>query len=115
MKRLFLILMLVVLPFQISWAAAASYCQHEQGKASQHFGHHDHKHNVSPSAKKDKSEPGKIDPDCGYCHLSSAYILPVTATPILFVPDSMPVDIRFPSYLSHIPDGLIRPDWQAAS
>lgn len=115
MKRIFLILMMVVLPLQISWAAVTNYCQHEEGKASQHFGHHDHKHNISSSGKQDKSDPGKIDADCGFCHLSCAYIISATATPILFFPDSTPVDIPLFSYLSHIPDGLIRPDWQAAS
>ena len=32
--------LLIVLPLQISWAVAATYCQHETG-STQHFGHHD--------------------------------------------------------------------------
>ncbi|MBU0601652.1 MAG: hypothetical protein KKD25_04520 [Gammaproteobacteria bacterium] len=44
MRRWLSILLLVFLPFQFTWAAAAGYCQHETGAAAQHFGHHDHKH-----------------------------------------------------------------------
>ena len=115
MKRIFLIFLLVMLPFQMSWGAVASYCQHEEGKAAQHFGHHDHKHHASASTKQDKSNPGKIDSDCGYCHLSWAKSACTAVSPIAFPQDSTPVEVQLSSYLSHIPDGLIRPDWQPAS
>jgi hypothetical protein len=43
MRRWLSIFLLIVLPLQISWAVAATYCQHETG-STKHFGHHDHKH-----------------------------------------------------------------------
>ena len=47
MKKFFLILLLFVLPLQMSWAAASAYCLHEEGKAAQHPGHHSHQHKAS--------------------------------------------------------------------
>ena len=44
MRRWLSILLLVLLPFQFSWAAVGSYCEHESGTRAQHFGHHEHKH-----------------------------------------------------------------------
>jgi hypothetical protein len=44
MRRLILILLLTVMPLQWSWAAIASFCQHEAGRAEQHLGHHVHEH-----------------------------------------------------------------------
>lgn len=71
MRRFVLILMMVLLPLQWSWAAAASVCGHEQGKA--HFGHHEHKH---ASSVETTAEPGHVEdgtaasyhPDCQVCH-----------------------------------------------
>ncbi|MBS0308891.1 MAG: hypothetical protein JSS58_07960, partial [Proteobacteria bacterium] len=50
MKRFILILLLAILPFQFAWAAVGGYCQHEEGKAAQHFGHHIHKHDQASDA-----------------------------------------------------------------
>lgn len=71
MRRLVLIVMMCLLSFQWSWAAAASVCEHEQGKA--HFGHHEHKHSGADEAQQvssDTSDEGAINyhPDCQTCH-----------------------------------------------
>ncbi len=44
MRKLLAILLISLLSLQASWAAAASYCRHEQGAAARHFGHHEHRH-----------------------------------------------------------------------
>ena len=76
MKRLLMILMMVVLPFQLSWAAAAAYCQHENSPVSSHFGHHVHKHAINAADAKTDKSPSKLtsDDDCTVCHLGGAGI-----------------------------------------
>ena len=47
MRRWLFIFLLLVLPFQMVWAAAAPYCAHEVNpSAKKHFGHHEHKHSA---------------------------------------------------------------------
>ena len=71
MRRFCLILLLLILPFQLNWAVAAAYCQHEEASQSKwHFGHHEHHHQSSTKAGHDKK--AVIDTDCGVCHLVSA-------------------------------------------
>jgi hypothetical protein len=73
MKRLLLILLLIALPFQMTWASAARYCLHEQGKAAQHFGHHEHQHHASaqePAKDQKSSKSLAVDTDCGVCQFN---------------------------------------------
>jgi hypothetical protein len=42
MRRWLTILLLFLLPFQLSWAASAAYCQHERDAQGGHWGHHEH-------------------------------------------------------------------------
>lgn len=78
MRRFLIICLLLVLPFQVTWAAVASYCTHETGAAAKHFGHHEHEHHAQ------KSEPAKdgaklaIDKDCMVCHLGAAGMITVS-------------------------------------
>lgn len=44
MRRFVIICLLMILPLQWSWAAAASVCAHEADSAAQHLGHHQHDH-----------------------------------------------------------------------
>jgi hypothetical protein len=75
LKRLALLFMLVVMPFQMVWAIPVSnYCQHEQGAAAQHFGHHFHQHHSD--GKFHGKAPVGMDDDCAYCHLGGV-ILPL--------------------------------------
>ena len=115
MKRAFLILLLAILPFQISWATAAAYCQHEQGKAAQHFGHHEHEHQASDADRSDKDKAKYHDSDCSYHHLSAVKSLCSTVPSIASSPRSLPIAFLSPPFDSHIPDGLIRPDWRIVS
>lgn len=84
MRRLFTILLLVLLPLQLSWASVAVYCQHETGSQAQHFGHHDHHHQASLGQDDtDAKLLGGIDNDCGGCHAGCfvAILGDISATP----------------------------------
>ncbi|WP_265942185.1 hypothetical protein [Dechloromonas sp. A34] len=70
MRRWLSIFLVIVLPLQISWALAATYCQHETGSA-QRFGHHDHKHDAEDNEKLAKASPADVDNDCAVCHAGS--------------------------------------------
>ncbi|MBO9687583.1 MAG: hypothetical protein J7598_13330 [Mitsuaria chitosanitabida] len=92
MRRWLTLFLLVLMPLQFTWGAAAVYCQHEPAPETRHFGHHTHQHGdaghpgpqadgakpadptgSSVDAKKltdlkkvadsDKSKPGKLAPD----------------------------------------------------
>ena len=109
MKRLLLVLTLLMLPLQFTWAAVNVYCQHETGAAAQHYGHHDHKH--TQPAGKDDGTPGKVHTDCGDCHLAhSCAAVPAVSMPA-FVCDGMAVDLQPVIPLSDFPDGPERPKW----
>jgi len=115
MKRAFLILLLAILPFQMSWATAAAYCQHEQGKTAQHFGHHEHQHQTSDAERSDNGGTKYHDNDCSYHHLSAVKSLCSAVQTPASPPRSLPIAFLSPSFDSHIPDGLIRPDWRIVS
>jgi hypothetical protein len=75
MKSFFAILLLVLLPLNAAFAAAAGYCQHQQETAqAAHFGHHAHQHDSA--ADKADNSGAQIDPDCGFCHLSFSSFIP---------------------------------------
>lgn len=115
MKKLLLIFLLVILPFQFSWAAAAAYCQHEEGQTVQHFGHHSHQHQAKADKTEGQSGSLQTDTDCGYCHLSCQASVP--AAPPDIPPAVGPTYTQLPplSYSSHIPDGPRRPDRRLAA
>lgn len=77
MRRFVALLLLVLLPLQAVWAAAAPYCQHEGGAASQHIGHHqpEHQHATGFDAPDGHGAPGdqgsdanSTHSDCHVCH-----------------------------------------------
>ncbi|MDK6079472.1 cation efflux protein, CzcI family [Massilia varians] len=113
MKRYFLILLLVLLPFQFSWAVAATYCAHEETSSAQHFGHHVHKHDKAEDGAKAESKTIKADTDCDYCHhVPASAIVPATPAPVQ--PDlTTHARLEVHRYPSHISDLIPRPDWQA--
>jgi hypothetical protein len=79
MRRLIAILLMIVLPLQLSWAVAATYCQDEQDPGAQHFGHHVHSHQDRADTGKHPTKiTQKAENDCGCSgHLCSAHLLPV--------------------------------------
>jgi hypothetical protein len=125
MRRWLLILLIAVLPLQFSWAAAASYCEHEEVQAGMaHFGHHQHQHHEAGCGdsahgadhghdQAAKKSPLDIDSDCSFCHLGGTAV-PVAAldTPPAVAPPWVAVNPKLPG--SHIPPGLERPDRRIA-
>ncbi len=83
MRRLLVIFLLVWLPLQSIWAAAAPYCQHEAAESS-HLGHHTHEHrhasaeDVGGDTSRDGS--GMDHADCHVCHAASPAALSLDAS-----------------------------------
>ncbi|MGV3741162.1 MAG: cation efflux protein, CzcI family [Burkholderiaceae bacterium] len=86
MKRLLLILLLAILPLQATWAAVATYCQHEKESTSRHFGHHqhEHEHQHAQAEEQQKDSSIKFHTDCLTCQAAAAaMIIPaVDAVPV---------------------------------
>lgn len=125
MKHLIAVLVALLLPLQLSWAVAATYCQHEETvPAASHFGHHGHVHpgSTTGATTDAETEPapeaspsgGQLiaDLDCSFCHASAAAALPVLADlPAAARPPGAPLstaDTRLKSPPERTPD---RPQW----
>lgn len=118
MKRLLVIFMLVVIPLQLSWAAAAVYCEHETNPTTVHFGHHEHKHIASADeVKADASKSAAaVDGDCTSCHLGGIAILSMLVPAIALDLVSAPSIIAGNSLLaSSRPSRPERPKWAVAA
>ena len=79
MRRFFALFLLLLLPLQFAFAAAAPYCALEKVKVASHFGHHEHSDASAPEPADDGSEKWKLD-DCGVCHLGSGQVHPSVAS-----------------------------------
>ncbi len=65
------LLMLCLLPLQISWAVAADYCGHGKNESGQHFGHHNDEYKlVTGNADNDKQPTEESGYSHSYSHLS---------------------------------------------
>jgi len=113
MKRWFATFLLLLVPLQISWAATASYCQHEPSRTAQHFGHHTHQHQT-PDGSTLGSMLG-VDVDCTSCHagclaaLHGSVALPILSLHSLLIPQ-----------IPHLPaeppgDQPERPNWSKSA
>jgi hypothetical protein len=99
MRRWFAIALLVLMPFQSSWAAVAAYCGHEATVQMPHFGHHAHPHanaaDLAGSADVDLqgdllAQPDSLvglDADCGHC-LGNWCSLPATVAGLKLAVDA---------------------------
>ena len=122
MRHWLLIFFVVLLPMQLSWAAVASYCQHESGTAttSQHVGHHEHQHDADAASAgtdlpdtsvRPTTATGAVDVDCGTCH--SGCCSAMLQSPFL-VMAKLPSEthsafaLRLTSQPASLPD---RPNW----
>ncbi|AKJ31899.1 cation efflux protein, CzcI family [Caldimonas brevitalea] len=123
MRRWLSIFFLVLLPLQFSWAAAASYCQHESGSGVRHFGHHEHVHQGASAAvdaaDDNTGEAGQLfgldDVDCASCHFGCSQ--PVTSCldlPLASAPDPVWVAV-LPDLLEfQWSEPIERPNWHRA-
>lgn len=113
MRRWLSILLLALLPLQLSWAAVSVYCQHETGAAAQHFGHHEHQHHADDKAK-DNNAPrtlGAVDADCPTCHAGCATALHETpAMPVMYSTSDVHTGQQFLLSSPH-PTLPERPNW----
>ena len=120
MRRWLLIFLVVLLPMQLSWAAVASYCQHESGNATtaQHIGHHEYQHEADAAASADTGDTsasptatGAVDVDCGTCHAGCCSAL-IQSMPLLTISPSShaysAVALRLSSQPASLPE---RPNW----
>ncbi|MGF6526003.1 hypothetical protein [Variovorax sp. PvP013] len=103
MRRLVLVVLMLLLPLQSVWSAAAALCVHEADPTVQHFGHHGAHHAqashadaadaaaaASDAAPGDgRALPGEVD----HHHLS--FVHPVPAMPALAAPEP-PADAARP-------------------
>jgi hypothetical protein len=116
MRRwLVLVLLLLMLPFQLAWAAAAPYCAHEtQSVVAKHFGHHEHRHQAGdqsvPAAEDSGDAAGAYHADCGSCNLSAGASLPTPGVEVALAPHDAVRGHHLPRYRSHTPSGPERPD-----
>lgn len=109
--------MLFALLFQFSWAAAAGYCQHENGQAAQHFGHHYHQHQLASADGKDVSgkSPLQAHADCSSCHLSCSAAAASSAVVSVVTPASLVVADPPGALPSVVPESPERPKWMSAA
>lgn len=113
-KRLAFILFALILPLQSVWAAASAYCQHEQGTATQHFGHHAHQHQAADQDDSGGADSSNFHADCGFCHLGGVGV--VTSSPDLpfSATASQAVSPDSDFLLSIFLEGPERPKWASA-
>lgn len=124
MSRWLALCLLVILPLQFSWVAAASLCQHEKDVSTQHAGHHEHEHKADIAADAHALEADESDAksmqstemhaDCAYCQLSVArplsfVNLAIASSPAAF---DLPPEHRVLEFQPR--DRIERPNWHRA-
>ncbi|MDP3672662.1 MAG: hypothetical protein WA191_12795 [Telluria sp.] len=77
MVKRFVYMLALAFVLQMSAGIASAYCVHESGKASQHFGHHQHEHKAADGDDDGSSTIKKFgaDPDCASCTHGSLVML----------------------------------------
>ncbi|MDR3086791.1 MAG: hypothetical protein LBU45_02405 [Azoarcus sp.] len=114
MRRWLSILLLIVLPLQMSWGVATTYCQHETGSV-QHLGHHDHKHQAEDNGEPVKGSLSDADHDCAVCH--AGCVVALTASSSSLPEIGVAADhFRTVLFLTSLPgDPPERPDWSISA
>jgi len=116
-KKLFLILLLTILPIQYSWSMAAVYCQHESSKVT-HYGHHGHQHQAQAGDEQDHGQDQDQDKsklskhgDCEVCHHAVQASVPAADAVLTAPPAASYAPPGALHYHSYIADGPPRPNW----
>lgn len=116
MNRYILIFLLMLLPFQFSWAAVASYCQHESERSTQHIGHHQAAGDSKQQQDGDQKLADSGDADCSFCHFScSKPMNPHAAWQPAAAEKNRYSRSLSARYLSHIGESPEEPDWILAA
>ena len=115
MPRLLVLFIVLLLPLQFAWAAAAAYCQHETGQHETsarpaHFGHHEHVHQAGGGKAGDAGGPAHAD--CHTCQAAASPLIaeasPLAMVSLPSVRPARPGSQRLASALARAPD---RPQW----
>ena len=71
MFKRFVVMLIIAIAGQLSWATVTAYCLHEQGLGAKHFGHHEHEHKNgdanSISEKSSSIKKSAPHADCATC------------------------------------------------
>lgn len=80
MRSWLVVLLLVLMPLQFSWAAMGAFCQHERGSDASHAGHHAHEHRSQGDSDDAtvQTAASVADADCGTCHAGCSITAPDT-------------------------------------
>jgi len=85
--RRIIYLVITILALQLSWSVIAAYCQHESGRAAQHFGHHSSEADAHKLAADGRDKPaGSAKKAAMHSHCSSCAHAPLSF-------DALPVAI----------------------
>ncbi len=121
MKKLLLILVMFLLPFQYTWAMVANYDTHSTHDSKAHFGHHEHQSVDNHFENIDAVGNNQTDTDTdnaknhvhyGFLHLSCGVVLSQC------LPVSLPEDNQYSNqylfnYHSPPSNAPERPNWLA--
>jgi hypothetical protein len=114
MRRWLSILLLVFMPFQFSWAAVATYCEHESDMRAQHFGHHEHKHQQPAGESSEASKAktgGALDvADCQF-HCQCMADLPALMIAPMVIGSHQPTDWSRADAIAPVLSRPERPQW----
>ncbi|ALT77561.1 hypothetical protein [Paucibacter sp. KCTC 42545] len=113
-RRILLILLMLTLGLQSSWAAVAGLCLHEvDARAATHLGHHAHEHAQQADDDEGRNAKAKQQPgqhaDCATCHVSCGVLVQTAAAASLQLPSSRVDTPYLRSVTQGQPERLIRP------
>jgi len=109
MRRTLLVLLMLILSAQWTWAAVASVCEHETGKNAVHLGHHEHQHDDATPDSAAAPADTTVHADCATCHAGmSALLVAVEVPPPLAAQDAGLTPYQR-SITQGLPERLIRP------
>ena len=118
--RRFIYLVLTILALQLSWSVVAAYCQHESGRAAQHFGHHTSEaegHKLAFDGKDKPSGPAKKTMMHSHCASCAHAPLSFDALPVALAIVE-PVRLAPPATALHLASSYSarpeRPQWISA-
>ena len=115
MRRIALILLIALLPFQSIWAAAANACQQECSSAGKHFGHHAHEHAnaAGDSAPDGAGDSSLSDSSTSHGHGHGIAEVPLEDHPLVRAsrPGYLPIPYRR-SYADRFLESPLRPPLQ---
>ncbi|MDQ0035389.1 hypothetical protein J2W30_003154 [Variovorax boronicumulans] len=116
MRRWLLIFLLLLFPFQLSWAVSAAYCQHERDTQPEHWGHHqdepnnntDRTHNAGGAKQDTSTQPNGAVGHCIVSHFGAAQHVDMAAgdaVGALLLPQVLhaKTEDRFISHVSEVP------------